>query len=274
MYADDVKIFFSFDNADHVYLQNDLNSFSLWCEHNMLELNIKKCKCMRFARNNPIAVKYSLGGHYLEVVESFIDLGILLDAKLNFNAHITSVVNKARGVLGFIKRRAKEFSDPYIINRLYVSLVRPILEYGSIIWDPYYNLNCIYIESVQKQFLLFCLRGLGWNYTNLPSYTSRLALIKLPTLKSRRTMLNISFMVKLLNGYICCEFLVNSVKINVPCRNTRHYIPFFVPLCRSNYTISNPFTRICRQYNDLSDFVDFSLSLNIIKNKIILYLNS
>jgi len=31
------------------------------------------------------------------------DLGVLLDPKLKFSDHISTIVNKARGVLGFIK---------------------------------------------------------------------------------------------------------------------------------------------------------------------------
>ena len=46
MYADDVKVFLSFNNViEHIYLQSDLNNFFLWCECNMMELNIKECKC-------------------------------------------------------------------------------------------------------------------------------------------------------------------------------------------------------------------------------------
>ena len=44
MYVDDVKVFLSFNNfIEHIYLQSDLNNFFLWCEYNMMELNIKKC---------------------------------------------------------------------------------------------------------------------------------------------------------------------------------------------------------------------------------------
>ena len=98
---------------------------------------------------------YYLGGKLLDRVDNFIDLGVLLDKKMNFNSHITTMINKAFGVLGFTKRWAKEFSDPYITKGLYTSLVRPVLEYGSIIWDPQYNIYRNMIESVQKQFLLF-----------------------------------------------------------------------------------------------------------------------
>ena len=83
-----------------------------------------------------------------------------------------------------MKRRAKEFVDLYITKLLYISLVRPILEYASTIWNSYCRCHSGSIESVQKQFLLFCLRGLEWDYANgFPSYEARLGLIKLQTLK-------------------------------------------------------------------------------------------
>ena len=65
------------------------------------------------------------------------------------------------------------------------------MKYGFIVWDPYYNIYSEHNESMQKQFLHFCLRRLGWNYLDVPSYTSRLALMKLPGLKCRQTILKI-----------------------------------------------------------------------------------
>ena len=140
---------------------------------------------MVFSRSPVIPSRYTLGGVPLELVETILDLGSLFDRNLTFNNHIITTVNKAYGVLSFMKRWAKEFSDPYVTKTLFTSLVRPILEYGSVIWNPQYELYINMLESVQKQFLLFCLRNFGWNYLNLPSYISRLALIKLPTLSSR-----------------------------------------------------------------------------------------
>lgn len=276
MYADDVKIFLSFSKfLDHIYLQSDLNNFFLWCSINLMELNLKKCKLMRFSRSNYIPANYTLGDYRLEIVENFLDLGILLDNKLNFVSHITMMINKARGVLAFIKRWAKEFDDPYVTKQLYISLVRPILEYGSIIWDPYYNIHIQRIESVQKQFLLFCLRGLPWNPDiNLPSYIDRLKLIKLPTLSSRRTMLNVTFMINIINGEVCSEFLVNNVTFNVPQRFSRHFKPLYVKHVSTNYAQADPLRRLFCEFNNLYEIIDFSLSTNVIKHKIISLLNN
>ena len=239
----------------HQYLQKDLDSFYEWCNLNLMELNLKKCKVLRFVRNKPIAANYFLGDYQVDMVDTFLDLGILFDSKLNFNSHITSIINKARGTLGYIKRWSKEFNDPYIAKTLYTSLVRPILEYGSIIWDPIYQTYSNAIESVQKQFLLFCLRGLHFNPLNLPSYSARLALIKLPTLKSRRTMLNVSFILNVINGNICSGFLINEILFNIPQRPSRNFLPLSVKFFRSNYANADPLRRMCNTFYQLYSFI-------------------
>ena len=107
-----------------------------------------------------------MNGAVLELVNSFNDLEIIFDCKLDFRNHITTTVNKATCILGLIKQWAKEFSDPYVIKQLFTTLVRPILEYGPIIWDPQYPVHCDKIESVQIQSLLFrlCRLEKGWGH--------------------------------------------------------------------------------------------------------------
>lgn len=275
MYADDVKIFLTYNcYADHTFLQQDLDGFSSWCNRNLMELNHKKCNSMCFFRRSHFNVNYVLDDHTLNKIEAVSDLGVLLDAKLNFIQHISLTVNKARSVLGFIKRWAKEFTDPYITKQLYTSLVRPILEYGSIIWDPTYKVHINSIESVQKQFLLFCLRGLHWNILDLPPYNSRLALIKLPTLKSRRTMLNVTFVLNLLKGNVSSQFLISSICFNVPSRLTRNFTPLSIPVYRANYANWDPLIRIFSEFNKHYNFIDYSQNSNIVKRNIILFLNN
>ena len=94
---------------------------------------------MKFVRKNPFPANCSFHGYELELVDNFLDLGVLLDSKLNFIPYKSMTVNKARSVLNFIKWWAKGFNDPYVTKSLYTSLVWPILEYESIIWDPLYK---------------------------------------------------------------------------------------------------------------------------------------
>ena len=142
---------------------------------------------MVFSRRDVILPSYVINSCPLETLTTFLDLGVLSAMKLSFIDRISIVIGKARAVLGFVKRWARKFIDLYLTKLLYISLVRPILEYASFIWNPYFRCHSDSIESVQKQFLLFFLRGLGWNYANkFPSYEARLGSIKLETLESRR----------------------------------------------------------------------------------------
>ena len=194
MYADDVKLFSHINTRNSVYLQYDLHSLFNWCSANGMSLNLKKCKKFSLFRSHPIQSDYFIGSYKLDNVDSFSDLGVILDPKLRFHLHIDSCVNKAKSLLGFIKRWSKEFDDPYVTKRLFVSIVRPVLEYGCILWSPFYKCHCDKIESVQVQFLIFALRGLNWNPSELlPPYKSRLLLINLPTLEKRRFMLRALF---------------------------------------------------------------------------------
>ena len=38
-------------------------------------------------------------------------------------------------------RWAKEFIGPYVTNELFTTRVRPIVKYGSVIWDPQYTVH-------------------------------------------------------------------------------------------------------------------------------------
>ena len=176
MYADDVKIFSTVDPSTHGSpLQEDFNRLCVWCDRNGLALNCAKCKIMSFSRRSISQFSYCLGNTTLERVQIFCDLGITMDIRLRYDVHINLIINKAKGVLAVVKRWAKEFNDPYVTKLLYTSLVRPILEYGSPLWNPKYNSFSDRIESAQKQFLLFALRNLRWRREiRLPPYSDRL----------------------------------------------------------------------------------------------------
>ena len=114
-------------------------------------MNVKKCKYMCFTRLYPTNGFYTMNGAIVDLVNSFNELGTIFNYKLDFRNHIISTASKVKCILDFIKRWAKEFSDPYVIKQLFTNLVIPILEYESVIWNPLYAVHSDKIESVQKQ---------------------------------------------------------------------------------------------------------------------------
>ena len=103
MYADDVKLVLSYsDHNCQRLLQENLVALETWCEYNLMRLNLGKCKCMSFFRRPRIISSYSLIGSRLEFINSLVDLGILMEPKLNFINHINATIYKDRSSLGFV----------------------------------------------------------------------------------------------------------------------------------------------------------------------------
>ena len=71
------------------------------------------------------------------MVESYKYLGLLLSSNMSWSAHIESVCRKARQILGLLYRRFYSSADSDAIKQLYLSLVRPHLEYACQVWDPH-----------------------------------------------------------------------------------------------------------------------------------------
>ena len=111
-------------------------------------------------RTSKIQASYKLEGIVLENVECTCIkcLGVTITKDLKWNTHISNVCTKANRTL----LRRNLFSCPQDVREAaYKGLVRPILEYGSSLWDPHYEGLMDDLEKVQKRAARFVTR----NYT-------------------------------------------------------------------------------------------------------------
>jgi hypothetical protein len=46
-------------------------------------------------------------------------------------------------------------------------LGRPKLEYASSVWNLFYDVRVDRVERVQRRFIRYALRGLGWRWTDM-----------------------------------------------------------------------------------------------------------
>lgn len=270
IYADDMKIYKEIKTvADSSLLQEDLTSFTIWCKENCLVLNVNKCAIMSYSRRSKLILSnYSMDNAIIKRVAKFNDLGVLFDEKLTFELHFNRMLNKASSMLGFVKRWAKEFDDPYVIKSLYTSLVRPNLEYASQIWSPHYTCHINRIEAIQKNFLRFSLRNLQWeNPVILPPYNSRLKLIDLKSLESRRRIADVTFLCQVHNGLIDSFYIKNLIDYNLNLRNRfRCERIFRIALHRTNYGKYEPTNRMFMEVNNFQSVLDLTFSKSQIYN--------
>ena len=139
MFAEDAKVFRQIEtSADTATLQNDLDHLTDWSKKWQMNFNVNKCKRFHIGQTNPHN-KYTIAG--IDLVESDQerdqerDLGIIVDNKLKFHIQTAHIVNKGFSILGIIKKSFENL-DEHTVPILYKTPVRPILEYGNIIWGP------------------------------------------------------------------------------------------------------------------------------------------
>ena len=101
---------------------------------------------------------------------------------------------------------------------LYYSLVRSILEFGSVVWNPIQVGLKNKIEIIQRRFL----RMLAYKFGLVDKSVKDVAIIyKIPTLESRRLNTDVLFIHKLLNNKIDCPDLLEQIYFKIPVFNTR-----------------------------------------------------
>jgi len=82
-------------------------------------------------------------------------LSIIFTHNFNFHKYIQYIVDKSLKILSFIKRHTFEFKELSSFETLSLALVKHVLEYGSLIWGLYINLDRHLIECVQERFLKY-----------------------------------------------------------------------------------------------------------------------
>ena len=184
LFADDTKLFKQIESTEDCQdLQNDIERLEEWSDKWLLRFHPQKCKAMRVGKNHPPFTYHmkDKDGNRVDLTETSVekDLGVHFDNKINFNDHIQKTVKKSNQTLGLIRRTFQHLNSTILIN-LFKSRVRPILEYGNVVWSPYLKKDIVAIENVQRRATKL-LPGLA----SLP-YDKRLKQLKLPSLMYRR----------------------------------------------------------------------------------------
>ncbi|PNF41974.1 hypothetical protein B7P43_G14012 [Cryptotermes secundus] len=120
-----------------------------------MKINPDKSKAVGFTRARvKERLTYYLGGQLIPEVNSFKYLGIIIRSDLSWADHVNYTLRKAWKALHLIMRILRQGNNN--TKRLaYTSLVRPILEYGAVCWDPYRDWQVSALNRVQRRAAKF-----------------------------------------------------------------------------------------------------------------------
>ena len=137
------------DKEDTLKLQRDIDRLGNWARKWGLRFQPVEYNIMQLTKkySNKIQASYTLEGTVLENVDNIKYLGVTITNELKWNTHISNICTKANRTLGFLRRTL--FScHQNVKEAAYKGMVRPILEYGSSVWDPY-------IDELRKNYKMF-----------------------------------------------------------------------------------------------------------------------
>jgi ribonuclease HI len=163
LYVDDFLICYSSPNMDVIErkLQLSLDKLQQWCEENGFKFSKTKTVCMHFCMMRKIHLDpvLNLGGDEIPVVEQTKFLGLIFDKKLSFIPHIKYVRDKCTKALNLLKvvSNTSWGADRTVLLRLYRSLVRSKLDYGSIVYGSARKSYLKKLDPIQNGGLRICL---------------------------------------------------------------------------------------------------------------------
>jgi hypothetical protein len=152
LFADDIKIFHAINSADDcILLQSDINRIQDWVSANCMKLNIGKTRVIAFTRKtNVLYYNYKICDSSVTRTDTIKDLGILLDSKLHFHAHVDYIFSQSVRTLGSIRTVTCSFSTLDSLLILYLTPVRPKLEYASKVWNSVPATDAKKLERIQR----------------------------------------------------------------------------------------------------------------------------
>ena len=137
-------------------------------------------------------------GTDLENVESIKYFGVAITNDLRWDKHVSNVYTKANRTLGFLRRNL-HFCPQEVTEAAYKGLVRPVLEYGSSVWDPPGVVLREVLESVQKRAARFMTRNYKYE---TGSMTGILGQFKWESLKKSKNDNRLILLYKGLKGKV------------------------------------------------------------------------
>ena len=157
LYADYMLLYCVVDNLEDLgLLQQDIDTISDWVSTHHLTLNISKTisrshaitsalRCNdtplervreHIVNGNLMVGKITslfLNNNSLEGVTQFKYLGVTITDDLFWSKQVSSVISKARRILGMIYRKFYRFCGTSTLLRLYKAYVKPHLDYSSFV---------------------------------------------------------------------------------------------------------------------------------------------
>ena len=207
LFVDDTSLYIIVDDRVTAAgcLNTDLQRISRWASLWLVSFNPTKAEAFlasrKLNRNHP---PIYMQNQQITEVESHKHLGIYFSNDCTWHHHIKYIVDKAWTRIN-IMRKLKFKLDRKSLEKFYLTFIRPLLEYGDVIWD-----NCSQYEKDELNKIQNEAARIATGATKLVSLFALSNEIKWESLDDRRRKHKLTLFYKMKSN-LCPEYLSSLV---------------------------------------------------------------
>ena len=154
LFADDTSMYATHSDPRTlaVYLQDAADRLSQWFCTWSLTVNIEKTGLLILRRKGmqPISLSITLSGKTIKQVSKHKHLGLLLNSTLTWRDQVDTICSKAAQRIGLLYRLRRRLSK-LALRSVYLTAVRPILEYAQLAWSGLSATDNRKLERLQRR---------------------------------------------------------------------------------------------------------------------------
>ena len=269
LFADDAVVYCIDSSVENAVsrINQDLMSLNDWLQYKSIKLNASKSKYVIFSSYYVEDVLIEIDNNVIERVNEIKYLGVILDERLHFNAHLNYVVKKAGKKFGILCRIAPCLT---LISKItiYKAIIAPHFEYCTTILFLLNHEQMYELQKIQNKCMRIILRC--QRETPIQLMLDTLGWLSIKQRVYLKTML---FIRKISNGNVPGYLLdeVNRVG-DTHNYNTRGRSDFRVPLYRRTSSTNSLFHKGFRIFNEMPREIKYCQIESQFKRKCILYI--
>ncbi|MCG7878660.1 MAG: reverse transcriptase domain-containing protein [Candidatus Thiodiazotropha endolucinida] len=268
LFADDTCIFEIVDDpvASAAILNDDLKKILAWAKQWLVLFNALKTEVLLVSKKriklfHPPLI---MGDTQIKEVSRHKHLGLMISSDFSWNDHLKSIQDKTYKRLGAL-RRHKFNLDRCSLLKLYITFVRPLIEYGDIIWD-----NCSLENKRNLENIQLDAARIFTGATKLCSTQKLYDDTCLEPLSSRRGNHKLCQLYKMVNN-LTPPYLQQLIPQRVQEQtrySLRNITNFVIPASRTTHHFNSFLPSTLREWNMLDHDIKESASLQVFKHKI------
>ena len=196
MFADDTSIQKCLDSHDDFKVINDdLLKLSIYGTQWLITFNALKTKYIIVSKRKTRAMHPDLflNDTKLTEVNNHKHLGLTISNNMTWSSHINEILAKAEKRLSMM-RRSKHILPRSCLDKLYKSMILPLLDYCYVIYDSCTMYESEQLDKLQRKASLLCTGAF-----RITSSEKLLKELGWPKLKNRRTSHRLVSFYKILN---------------------------------------------------------------------------